>query len=134
MNLIKDYKQAIFSKSLQDVWRSLPHHYPVKDKIDEYYSELKQKLDRNPDSMTIQELLDSEPKLTTDIALLLAVVKVHSLLISWLIPTDVVYQAYLTYLTVPQQERIDRFIQFGNWMAHLPECVLQEEQKRLGEL
>ena len=134
VKLIKDYKQAIFSKSLQDVWRFLPHYYSVKDEIDKHYSELQQKLDRNPDNMTIQELLDSEPKLTIEIGLLLAVVKINSLLISWLIPTDDVYQAYLSFLTVPQQERIDKFIQFGNWMAHLPECVLQEEQKRLGEL
>ena len=134
VNLIKDYKQVFFSKSLQDVWHSLTYHYSVKDEIDKCYSELQQKLDKNPDNMTVQELLDSEPKLTTEIGLLLAVVKVNSLLISWLIPTDMVYQAYLTFLTVTQQQRIDMFIRFGNWMAHLPECVLQEEQKRLGEL
>ena len=134
VNLIKDYKQAVFSKSLREVWSSLPHS-SVKDEIDKYYSELKQKLgDRNPDNMTVQQLLHSEPQLTRKIALLFAVVREESLLISWLIPTDQVYQAYLSFLTVPQQERIDNFIQFGNWMAHLPECVLQEEQKRLGQV
>ena len=135
VSLIKDYKQAIFSKSLREVWSSLPHS-SVKDKIDNYYSELTQKLEgtgRNPDDMTVQQLLNSEPKLTMEIALLLAVVQEKSLLISWLIPTDQVYQAYLSFLTVPQQERIDNFIQFGNWMAHLPGYVLKEEYKRFGE-
>ena len=133
VNLIKDYKQAIFSKSLREVWNSLPHS-SVKDKIDNYYSELKQKLgDKDPDNMTVQQLLHSEPQLTRKIALLIAVVREESLLISWLIPTDEMYQAYLSFLTVPQQERIDNFIQFGYWMAHLPEYVLQEEHKRFGE-
>ena len=132
VNLIKDYKQAMFTKSLREVWSSLPH-LSVKDKIDKYYSELKQKLDgRNPDNMTVQELLDSEPELTMKIAKLLVVVNEASLLISWLIPTDEVYQAYLSFLTVPQQSRKDSYIQFRNWIAYLPGCVLQEEQKRIG--
>ena len=134
VNLIKDYKQAIFSKSLREVWSSLPH-LSVKDEINKYYTELKQKLeDRNPDNMTVQELLDSEPGLTYKIAMYFAVVQECSLLISWLIPTDGVYQAYLSFLTVPQQSRKDSFIQFGSWMAHHPECVLQEEKKKYGQL
>ena len=132
VNLIKNYKQAVFSKSLREVWSSLPDS---SSKFDTYYSELKQKLgDRDPDNMTVQQLLHSEPQLTKKIALLFAVVREESLLISWLIPTDMVYQAYLSFLTVPQQERIDKFIQFRNWMAHLPKCVLREEQKRFGQL
>ena len=133
VNLIKDYKQVVFTKSLREVWSSLPH-ISVKDEIDKYYSELEQKLEnKNPDNMTVQELLDSEPELTRNIALLIAVVNERSLLISWLIPTDEVYQAYLSFLTVSQQSRKDSYIQFGNWIAHLPECVLQQEQKRIGQ-
>ena len=133
VNLIKDYKQAIFSKSLREVWSSLPHS-SVKDKIDNYYTELKQKLEgKDPDNMTVQQLLQSEPQLTRKIALLIAVVREESLFISWLIPTDEVYQAYLSFLTVSQQERKDNFIQFGNWIAHLSGHVLQEEYKRFGE-
>ena len=82
--------------------------------------------------MTVQQLLDSEPQLTRKIALLIAVVQAESLLISWLIPTDEVYQAYLSFLAVPCRKRIDSYVQFGNWLAHLPECVLEEEWKRLG--
>ena len=132
LHLIDNYKKAIFSKKLCEVWKSLPHS---SHKIDKYYSKIKQKLgDRNPDDMTVQELLDSQPQLTMKIALLIGVVQANSLLISWLIPTDEVYEAYLSFLTVPQQSRKDTFIQFGNWVAHSPGCVLEEEHKKFGEI
>ena len=133
-DLIENYKQAVFTKSLREVWNSLPHS-SKKNEIDNYFSEIKQKLgERNPDDMTIQELLDSQPQLTMKIALLIGIVQEGSLLISWLIPTDEVYEAYLSFLTVPQQSRKDTFIQFGNWVAHSPRCVLQEEHKKFGEI
>ena len=133
-DLIENYKQAVFTKSLREVWNSLPHS-SKKNEIDNYFSEIKQKLgERNPDDMTIQELLDSQPQLTMKIALLIGIVQEGSLLISWLIPTDEVYEAYLSFLTVPQQSRKDTFIQFGNWVAHSPGCVLQEEHKKFGEI
>ena len=133
MNIIEDYKRIVFSKSLREVWSSLPHA-SVKNEIDTYYSELRQKLgDRDPDNMTVEELLQSQPELTKKIAKLIAVVQEDSLLISWLIPTDEVYQAYLSFLTVPQQLRKDVFIQFRNWTAHLPQCVLQKKRKQFGQ-
>ena len=133
VNVIKDYKRTIFSKSLREVWSSLPHT-SVKDEIDTYYSELKQKLgDRDPDNMTVQQLLQSQPHLTKKIARLIAVVQEDSLLISWLIPTNEAYQAYLSFLTVPQEAREDIFIQFRNWTAHLPQYVLQEKRKQFGQ-
>ena len=134
VNLIKGYKQGIFTKSLHDVWKSLPHS-SVENEIDKYYTEIKQNLgDRNPDNMTVQELLDSQPQLTMKIALLIGKVQKGSLLISWLIPTNEVYEAYLSFLTVPQQSRKDTFIQFGDWVAHSPGCVLQEERKKFGQV
>ena len=133
-DLIENYKQAIFTKSLREVWSSLPHS-SVNNKIINYFSEIKQKLgDRNPDNMTVQELLDSQPQLTMKIALLIGVVQDKSLLISWLIATDEVYEAYLSFLTVPKQSRKDTFIQFGNWVAHSPAYVLQEEHKKFGQI
>ena len=133
VKLIKDYKRAIFSKSLHEVWNSLPH-FSVKDEVHKCFSELKQKLaDKNRHNMTVQELLESEPESTCKIAMFLAVVQETSLLISWLIPTDEVYQAYLSFLTVPQQSRKDSFVQFGSWIAHRPECILQEEKKKHGK-
>ena len=132
VNLIKDYKDAVFSKSLREVLDSVPHK-PVKDEVDKYYSKIQQRLDnRNLNNMTIQELLNSEPDLTREIGLLIAEIREKCLIISWLIPTDEVYQAYLSFLTVPYQSRKDDFIQFRNWVAHLPDCVLQEEQRKFG--
>ena len=133
MKLIKDYKEAVFSKSLREVLKSLPHE-PVKGEVDKYYSEIQQRLDnKNLDNMTIQQLLDSEPGLTREIGLLIAVIREKCVIISWLIPTDEVYQAYLTFLSVPHQSRKDSFIRFRNWVAHLPKYVLQEEQKKFGQ-
>ena len=129
VNIIKDYKQIVFSKSLRKVWRFLPHS--VVRVL--YYTELKEKLgDRDPDNMTVEQLLHSQPQLTKKIARLVAVVQEDGLLISWLIPTDEVYQSYLSFLTVPQQFRKDDFVQFGNWMAHAPQFVVQEEKKIVG--
>lgn len=136
VDLIDDYKQAIFTKKLREVWKSLTHlSHKIDREVDKYYSEIKQKIaDKNPDNMTVQELLDSQPGLTIEIGLLIGVVQEASLLISWLIPTNVVYEAYLSFLTVPQQSRKDSFIQFRNWVAHSPGCVLQEEHKKFGEI
>ena len=70
-DLIQSYKQVVFTKSLREVWNSLPHS-SKNNEINNYYSEIKQSLmDRNPDDMTIQELLDSQPQLT--MALLIGV-------------------------------------------------------------
>ena len=63
------------------------------------------------------------------IAMLIAVIQWESLLVTWLIPTDEVYQAYLSFLTVPQQSRKDELIQFGTWMAYPPQNVLQKYAK-----
>ena len=73
--------------------------------------------------------MKSKPQLAKKIAMLIAVIQWESLLVTWLIPTDEVYQAYLSFLTVPQQSRKDDLIQFGTWMAYLPQHVLQKYQK-----
>ena len=131
VKLIKDYKQVIFSKSLHEVWIHLPQ-FSIKDEVNKYFSKLKQELaDKNPHNMTVQELLDSVPEPTRKIAVFLGVVQESSLLISWLIPTDEVYPAYLSFLIVPQQSRKDTFVQFGSWMAHHPDCILQQEEKKM---
>ena len=66
-----------------------------------------------------------------EIAVLIGVVQENSLLVTWLIPTDELYQAYLSFLTVPQQLRQDELIQFGNWMAYLPQDILQRYTKEI---
>ena len=125
-SLIEDYKAVIYSKPLREVLNCISL-YSVRDK---YYSELKSTFgDKNPDNVTVEELIKSQPQLAKEIALLIAVVEEYSLVVTWLIPTDEVYQAYLSFLTVPQQLRKDELIQFGTWMAYLPQNVLEKYKR-----
>ena len=124
-SLIEDYTDVIYSKTLREVWHCIPH-CSVRD---QYYSELKATFDKDPDNMTVEELMMSKPQLAKKIAMLIAVIQWESLLVTWLIPTDEVYQAYLSFLTVPQQSRKDELIQFGTWMAYPPQNVLQKFEK-----
>ena len=127
-SLIEEYKNAIYSKTLREVWDCIPH-YSVRD---QYYSEVKATFgDKDPDNMTVEELMKSKPQLAKKIAMLIAVVEEDSIMVTWLIPTDEVYQAYLSFLTVPQQYRKDELIQFGTWMAYRPQDVLQKYAKDL---
>ena len=57
-----------------------------------------------------------------------------SLIIKFLVQTNKVYQAYLLFLTIPQQLRSDRFLQIGAWIVYFPQFVLQELQKIYREL
>ena len=125
-SLIENYKSVIYSKTLHEVWDCIPY-YSVRDK---YYSELKVTFgDKDPDNVTVKELIKSKPQLAKEIAMLIAVVEEGSLVVTWLIPTDELYQAYLSFLTVPHQLREDELIQFGTWMAYLPQNVLQKYEK-----
>jgi len=125
-SLIENYTDVVYSKTLGEVWNCIPH-YSVRDK---YYTQLKAIFaDKDPDNMTVKELMKSRPQLAKEIAMLIAVVHWESLLVTWLIPTDEVYQAYLSFLTVPQQSRMDELVQFGTWMAYLPQNVLMQYEK-----
>ena len=125
-SLIDNYKEVVYSKTLREVWDCIPH-YSVRD---QYYSELKATFgDKDPDNMTVEELMKNKPQLAKKIAMLIAVVEEGSIMVTWLIPTDEVYQAYLSFLTVPQQSRKDELIQFGTWMAYPPPIVLQKYAK-----
>ena len=127
-SLIENYTDVVYSKPLREVWDCIPH-YSVRDK---YYSKLKATFGgKDPDYMTVKELKKNQPQLAKEIAMHIAVVEEGSLLVTWLIPTDEVYQAYLSFLTVPQQSRMDELVQFGNWMAYLPEIVLQKYEKEI---
>ena len=127
-SLIENYTDVIYSKPLREVWDCIPH-YSVRNK---YYSELKATFgDKDPDNMTVKELMKSKPQLAKEIVMLIAVVEQASLLVTWLIPTDELYQAYLSFLTVPQQSRMDKLVQFGSWMAYLPKDVLQKFEEEI---
>ena len=128
-SLIENYTDVIYSKRLSEVWNYIPHYSTVKNK---YYSQLKATFcDKDPDTVTVKELIKSKPQLAKKIAMLIAVVQWESLVVTWLIPTDEVYQAYLSFLTVPQQSREDELIQFGTWMAYPPQNVLQKYEEEI---
>ena len=127
-SLLENYTDVIYSKPLREVWDCIPH-YSVRDK---YYSELKATFgDKDPDNVTVKELMKSKPQLAKEIAMPIAVVQCHSLLVTWLIPTDEVYQAYLSFLAIPRQSRMDELVQFGNWMAYLPKDILQKYEEEI---
>ena len=122
-SLIDKYTDVIYSKTLHEVWNCIPH-YLVRD---QYYSELKATFDdKDPENMTVEELMKSKPQLAKKLALPIALIQEHSLVMTWLIPTDEVYQSYLSSLSVDQQSRRDKSIQFGTWMSYPPKIVLQK--------
>ena len=127
INLIQDYKKAIYSKTLGEVWSYIPYH-KVKTK---YYSKLQVKFDgKNPDDVTVEEFKRTcEPYLIKKIAMLIAVIKENSISITWLIPTDTVHEYYLSALILPQELRQDSYLQIGDWVVHHPLHVLQVLQK-----
>ena len=127
-SIIKEYTDAVYSKSLRDIWKHIPH-YSVRDK---YYRRVKATFrNKRPDNVTVRELLKSKPQLAKEIAIHIAEIKEGSLLVTWLIPGDEVYQAYLSFLTVPRKSRTDNLVQFDTWMAYLPQNVLQEYEKEI---
>ena len=129
-NLIENYKTVVFSKTLREVWNCIPRH-KAKTK---YYSEIRAKIDdKDPDGVTVKELLDMCPQLIKDIALLIAVVETGSLRITWLIPRETVFQAYLSALMLPQESRSDSYLQIGDWVAYHPLHVLQSLLKEYCE-
>ena len=129
--LVKEYKGTIFSKPLHEVWGCISH-ISTKHK---YYSELQGKFGvKDPENMTVEDLIKNEPQLAKEIELHIAEIQQGSLIATWLIPTVKLYQAYLSFLAVPQQSRVDVSLQFDTWVAYLPQLVLQEQQKEHGKL
>ena len=126
---IRNYTNVIYSKSLREVWGYIPHHSVTRKK---YYRKVMTSFrNKNPDDVTVKELLESKPKLAKKIAMHIAEIKEGSMLVTWLIPADEVYQAYLSFLTVPPQSRTGDLVQFDTWMAYLPQNVLQEYEKEI---
>ena len=123
-SLIEKYTEVIYSKPLFEVWNCVPHYSTVKDA---YYRKLKAICgDKDPDNITVEELIKSQPQLAKEIALLTAVIQWDGLLFTWYIPYDKVHQPHLSLLIVPQQIRKDRSIQYAPWMPH---HMLQKDRK-----
>ena len=128
--LVQRYRCAIFSKPLHEVWDCISH-ISTKHK---FYTELQGKFDvQDPENMTIEDLIKTKPQLAKEIELHIAEVQRGSLIVTWLIPTVKLYQAYLSFLAVPQKSRKDVSVQFSTWIAYLPQHVLQEQQKKHGK-
>ena len=125
--LVKNYKSIIYSKTLREVLSCIPYH-TIRTK---YYSELQVKFDgKDPDNVTIAQLIRScEPYLVKDIALLIGIIEEGSLTITCHIPTDKVYHTYLSALMLPQESRLDSYLQIGDWIVHHPLLVLQNLSK-----
>ena len=123
VSLVKNYKDAIYSKKLQEVLDHIPYH-TVRTK---YYSTLQIKFDgKDPDNVTVEQLIKHcEPYLVKDIAMSIAIIEEGSLIITCHIPTDEVYHTYLSALMLPQESRLDSYLQVGDWIVHHPLLVLQ---------
>ena len=128
VTLVKNYKDVIYSKTLREVWDCIPYH-TVRTK---YYSKLQAKFDgKDPDNVTVEQLKRyCEPYLIKDIALLIGIIEEGSLIITCHIPTDEVYHTYLSALMLPQESRLDSYLQIGDWIVHQPLLVLQNLSRK----
>ena len=127
ISLIVSYKDAIYSKTLREVW----DHIPYRTVRTKYYSTLQIKFEgKDPDTVTVEELKRMcEPYLIKEFAILIAVIEEGSLRITWFIPTDAVHQAYLSALVLPKELRQDSYLQIGDWIIHHPIHVLKNLHK-----
>ena len=125
--LIVSYKDAIYSKTLREVWGQMPY-CKVRNK---YHRTLQIKFDgKDPDTVTVREFKTMcEPYLSKKIAVSIAIIDEGSLRITWLIPTTAVYQTYLSALMLPQESRLDSYLQIGDWVIHHPSHVLTNLHK-----
>jgi len=131
MKLIKEYKDAIYSRTLRQVWDAIPSHTQVRSK---YYSELQTVFcDKDPDSVTVSEILTQcKPELKKNLALDIMYIEEGSLKISWLLSTNDVYQSFLSLIATPQKERNDDFMKVGAWVVYHPKSVLVGQRKLYG--
>lgn len=129
-DLVKKYDDVILSKTLGEVWNFIPSFNQIKEK---YYSKVKAKFKRkNPNNVTIKDLIKYAITLAQEIALAITEVKGGSLTISWCILTKETYRAYLLALSVPQELRKDDFLQIGPWVVFHPQLVIQNLRKAHG--
>ena len=126
--LVQNYKDAIYSRTLRQVWDDIPSYKKVKNK---YYSKLQGVFgNKDPDNVTVKEVITQcTSPLIRNIALDIMEITEGSLKISWLILTDEVYHAFLSLLTVPEALRQDDFLQVGAWIVYYPQSVISKQRK-----
>ena len=127
-DLVSNYRRNIYSRTLKQVCEYIPQHY-IKTK---HYKEVKIKISKSPDNVTVGELIKYNCLFANKIASLYISVTANCINITWLVPTDKVYELFLFSLTIPQQSRKDDFIQIGSWIVYHPQSVLQELKKKYG--
>ena len=126
-DMVKQYNDFVLSKTLGEIWNSIPSFYPTRTK---YYSEVKTKFNKkNPNNVTVKDLLKHQPRLARKIALHIMKIRGGSLTITWCILAEETYQAYLLALNIPRELRQDDFLQIGPWVAFHPQFVIQELKK-----
>ena len=129
-DLLKHYTDVILSKTLGEVWNDIPSFQKTKTK---YYSQVRAKFHgKNPNDITIKDLKMCEPKCAEKIALDIVRIDKGSVTITWCILAEKTYQAYLLSLNVPQELRMDDFLQIGSWVVFHPQLVIQKLRKAHG--
>ena len=128
VKLIENYKDVIYSKTLKEAWECFSPN-KVKTK---FYSELQLIFNgKNPDNTTVKQLMElCKPYLFDGIVDAMPLLKTgrHSLNVTLLIHTDKLYHTYLSALMLPQELRLDSYLQIGNWIVHRPSLVLPSLQ------
>lgn len=127
-DLVNKYKRQIHSRNLRQIWQYIPQH----EVMTEYYKQVQMKIPKNPDDVTVEELLKCDRPLANKIALDLMKVTENCITITWLVPTDKVYELFLFALTMPQQSREDEFLQIGSWTIYHPKSILQKLKMEFG--
>ena len=129
VQMVTNYTEAIYNRTMGEVLGCNPCH-PVRTN---HYSELKVTFDnKDPDSVTVKEFLKlCAPYLIESIVedMLLGEAEKGSLKITLFIPTDEVYNIYLSALMLSQASRLDSYLQIGDWVVHHPVMVMENLQK-----
>lgn len=126
-DILKCYTDVILSKTLGEIWDSVPSFYKIKTK---YYKRVKARFNgKNPDDIKVKDLKMYEPKFAKKIALHIMQIDKGSLKFEWCIIAEETYQAYLLALSIPQRFREDDFLQIGTWIVYHPRFVIQKLTK-----
>ena len=128
--ILKNYEAVVFSKKLKDIWE----HRPYRKIRNKYYEKLKAEFDtKDPDDTTVREITEYSFLPKTDLDDFITEMAHKCLSITWLIPSDKVYQYFLSALTLPQKSRKEDFLQIGAWVVHHPQSVLQKLKMEFGK-
>ena len=131
-DMLKCYTKNILSKTLGEIWNFVPSLYKTRTK---YYSKVRAKFNgKDPDGITVEDLIKCKPKLAKKIALHIMRIGKGSLTITWCIAAEEAYEAYLLALNVLQEFREDDFLQIGMWVVYPPQFVIQELERVHSEL